>query len=73
MSKRNSNRSARDAVQDRIIFLTVNEMSARAKAIMMAPPVDAPDAVIADAAHRALRYVEMASRLRRNHPLQGRV
>lgn len=64
MDKRGDDRSAHRAAHDRIVFLTADEMAARAKAIIMAPPPNSPDAVIADAAYRALRYVDMANRIR---------
>ena len=64
MDKWGGNQVAHSAAQDQIVFLTADEMTARAKAIIMAPPPHSPNAVIVDAAQRALRYVDMANRLR---------
>ena len=64
MDKGGGDQVAHGAAQDRIVFLTADAMAARAKAIIMAPPPHSPNAVIMDAAQRALRYVDMANRLR---------
>ncbi len=64
MNKRGGDQLTDGAAHDRIVFLTADEMAARAKAIIMAPPPNSPDAVIVNAAYRALRYVDMANRLR---------